>query len=173
MSPNEAWIFRYIEQRYLAEQAELLLQQCLERRSPAPLQSLLKRLVLEGPQNIHALHLVLKLVHQRRAELEEDAQRLWRDLAAWLQKRGLSLPTASPWEALQLDAEAVQRWAAAAANPEQSTEVLNALRNAQSVLRDLHEAEELLKEIEDELESWAWGLARLAALASSPLEKAL
>ncbi len=176
MIPTDEWIFHFIEQHYLAEQAEVLLQQCLEQRTAAPLQNLVERLVVEGPQNLPALQLVHQLVAQRRAQVEEDALRLWEDLGDLLHRRGLHLPAATPWQALLLDAEAFRdRMLTLEGHPEPALleESLKAFLNARSVLQDLYEAWRLLQELEEDLESWTWGLARLVILARPSSERVL
>ena len=170
------WIFHFIEQHYLAEQADLLLQQSLEQRSPRPLRDLVERLVLEGPHNLPALQLVLQVVARRRAEIEEDAGRLWQDLSTLLQSKGLHLPAISPWEALPLQPDHLrQRMAPLRPSVDHRTleEGVQAFLNAQSVLRDLYNAWSLLHQLEDELEGWAWGLARLTVLPTLISERIL
>ena len=168
-------LFHYMEQHYLADQAEALLHQCLEQQSSAPLRGLIERLVLEGPHNLPALHLIWKIITQRRAQIEQDARTLWEDLQHVLRKQGLVPPADTPWEALYLDANAVQRWLTSfSALPLENLEASRqALHNALTVLQDMRAAWALLRELEEEVESWAWGLARLAALSSPPFEQVL
>lgn len=172
---QDEWLLHYIDQHYLAEQAEVLLQQCLEQRSAAPLQALVERLVVEGPHNLPALHAMWKVIAQRRTQIEQDAYSLWHDLRRLLAGQGLPIPANSPWEALYLDDQALERWAIAC--PDTPGKVLDearrALRNTQALLQDMREAWTLLRELEEELEGWAWGLARLAALSSPPFEQVL
>lgn len=172
---QDDWFLHYMEQHYLAEQAEVLLQQCLEQRSPAPLQALVERLVIEGPHNLPALHLIWKVIVQRRTQIEQDAHSLWHDLKHLLESQGLPLPASSPWEALYLDEQALQRWADALSDAPLAVleEGRRALRNTQTLLQDMREAWALLRELEEDLEGWAWGLARLAALSSPPFEQVL
>lgn len=172
---QDEWLLHYMEQHYLAEQAEILLQQCLEQRSPTPLQELLKRLVIEGPQNLPALHLIWKVIAQRRSQIEQDAYSLWHDLKHLLESQGLPLPVESPWEALYLDEQALERWAEASADTPLKVleEMRRALHNTQALLQEMREAWTLLRELEEDLEGWAWGMARLAALSSPPFEQTL
>ena len=175
-APKDDWIFHFIEQHYLAEQADLLLQQSLEERSPRPLRDLVERLVLEGPHNLPALQLVLQVVARRRNEVEEDAGRLWQDLGALLHSKGLHLPAISPWEALPLQPDHLrQRMAPLRRAVDQAAleEGVQAFLNAQSVLQDLYHAWNLLHQLEEELEGWAWGLARLTVLPTFISERIL
>ncbi len=172
---QDEWLFHYMEQHYLAEQAEVLLQQCLERRSPAPLQTLVERLVLEGSHNLPALHLIWKVITRRRVQIEQDARSLWHDLQHLLRRQGIELSLQSPWEVLYLDVQTLHQWgkSLSQASLEVVEETRQTLRNTQSLLQEMREAWALLRELEEEVEGWAWGMARLAALSPPPFEQVL
>lgn len=155
-------IYAFAEQAYIRMQAGDLLMRCIDTGSPRPMQELVEGLVLAGPQSISTLFEVLHETNQRRAQVQDDLQRLYGDCQNKLNRYHFKLAEVIP------DAQTMMRIAPVQfqkflEKQKISEELQDACADifiqAQEMMGDLHNNIRLLVEIENYLKDWLWGLA--------------
>ena len=164
-NPLEA-IYAFAEQAYVRMQAGDLLMRCIDTGSPRPMQELVEGLILAGPQSINTLFEVLHETGQRRAQVQDDLQRLFGDCQNKLTHHHFKLSAVIP------DAQSMMRIAPVQFQyfleqqdiTEDSQDVCaDIFIQTQEMMSDLHNNVRLLQEIENYLKDWLWGLAYQSA----------
>ena len=151
-------------------QALTLLNACLDRGSVAPLTELVERLVVEGPRHLPVLACTLEETQRRRQQVEDDLALLWEELCRnWQAQRLPPLPLTSLEALLTWDEVAQHTWLRQHVPPTLLEHSERMLRNARALGHDAFQALCLLREIEDYLRDWLWGLAQQAMREMVPL----
>lgn len=159
-------IYAFAEQAYVRMQAGDLLMRCIDTGSPRPMQELVEGLVLAGPQSISTLFEVLQETGQRRAQVQDDLQRLFGDCQNKLKRYHFKLADVIP------DARTMMRIAPVQfqnfleiqeISEDHQDTCADIFIQAQEMMSDLHNNIRLLLEIENYLKDWLWGLAYQSA----------
>jgi hypothetical protein len=165
-------IYAYAEQAYIRQQAGDLLMRCLDLGSPRPMQELVEGLILAGSHSVGTLHEILVETGQRRAQVQDDLQRVYGEFQNKLKKNGLkvgevfqdaiSLTRITPALFYRLMAEhGIQ-------DEMIRIECYRSFEETQDLMTSLYGNIKLLQEIENYLRDWLWGLAYQSAHETQP-----
>lgn len=170
-NPLEA-IYAYAEQTYIRLQAGDLLMRCIDTGTTRPMQELVEGLVYAGPQSIGTLYEIMQETGQRRAQIQDDLQRLYGEFQKKLKDIGVVgrdvLPDAHSF--IQMDERQFDRIIESenildVATHENCYQLFDETRD---LMGSLTENIILMQEIENYLKDWLWGLAYLSAREAQP-----
>jgi hypothetical protein len=159
-------IYSFAEQAYVRMQAGDLLMRCIDTGSPRPMQELVEGLVLAGPHSINTLFEVLQETGQRRAQVQDDLQRLYGDCQNKLARYHFKLADVIPdvHSMMRIAPVQFQHFLEIQEIVEDSQDACADLFiQAQEMMSDLYNNVRLLLEIENYLKDWLWGLAYQSA----------
>lgn len=165
-NPLEA-IYAFAEQTYIRMQAGDLLMRCLDSGSVRPMQDLVENLVLAGPQSLGTLHEIMLETGQRRAQVQDDMQRLYGEFQKKLARYGVrasdELPDAHSFTRMD-DIRFYQLITSHGVNDEDTqADCFQHFQETQDLMDSLEENIVLLQNIESYLKDWLWGLAYQSA----------
>jgi hypothetical protein len=165
-------VYAYAEQAYIRMQAGDILMRCMDLGSAEPMQELVEGLVLAGPQSMGALSEILSETGQRRAQIQDDLQRLYGELQNKLRQDGLRLQDLLP-DALsltRLSSPHFMVWLEKQNKRDQARNEarVQLLEETREMMKNLVNHLELIQEIEDYLRDWLWGLAHQSTQRSRP-----
>lgn len=156
-------IYAFAEQTYIRMQAGDLLMRCLDSGSVRPMQDLVENLVLAGPQSLGTLHEILLETGHRRAQVQDDMQRLYGEFQRKLSRHGVrhseDLPDAHSFTQMD-DVHFYQLITSHGILEEDSqADCFQSFQETQDLMGSLEENINLLQSIENYLKDWLWGLA--------------
>lgn len=156
-------VFAYAEQAYIRMQAGDILIRCLDQGTVEPMRELVEGLVLAGPQSLGTLSEVLAETGQRRAQIQDDLQRVYGELQNDLRKRGVrftsGLPDAISFTRLTPIRFLMLLQKQGVTDEDIQNQCLGKLEETREMMDSLAGHLFLLKEIENFLRDWIWGLA--------------
>lgn len=170
-NPLEA-IYAYAEQTYIRLQAGDLLMRCIDTGTTRPMQELVEGLVFAGPQSIGTLYEIMQETGQRRAQIQDDLQRLYGEFQKKLTELGIggrdNLPDA--YSFIQMDDHQFSRIIESEINIDDSVhqDCFQLFDETQDLMSSLTDNIVLMQEIENYLKDWLWGLAFLLAREAYP-----
>ena len=168
-------IYAFAEQAYIRMQAGDLLMRCLDTGTTQPMQELVEGLVLAGPESIGALYEIMLETGQRRAQVQDDLQRLFGDFQNKIKKQGVKineiLPDAN--SLLSLNRRRFHRILSqqGITSSDCKEECFQIYDETQEMMHSLSENISLLSEIEIYLKDWLWGLAYQSVHDVQPLQR--
>jgi hypothetical protein len=173
-NPLEA-IYAFAEQTYIRMQAGDLLMRCMDSGTVRPMQDLVENLVLAGPQSLGTLHEILLETGQRRAQIQDDMQRLYGEFQNTLNKFGIrrteDLPDAHSFANMD-DVRFYQLIIRhGILEEDRQTDCFQKFQETQDLMNSLIENIELLQNIEGYLKDWLWGLAYQSVRDAAPTQK--
>lgn len=165
-------VYAYAEQAYIRMQAGDLLMRCLDTGSTRPMQELVESLVLAGPQSLGALSEILAETGQRRAQVQDDVQRLYGEFQNKLRPYGMRMQDILP-DAVSLTRLKPRRFLSLLTRQgvagDDRKKCLSLLEDTREMMNSLTQNIHLLQEIENYLWDWLWGLAHQSTHTSTAL----
>jgi hypothetical protein len=159
-------VYAYAEQAYIRMQAGDLLMRCMDIGSTRPMQELVESLVLAGPQSLGALSEILAETGQRRAQIQDDVQRLYGEFQNKLRPFGLRMQDFLP-DAISLTRLKNRKFNSLLTKQglaeDDRQRCLTMLEDTREMMKSLTANIILLQEIENYLWDWLWGLAHQSA----------
>lgn len=156
-------IYAFAEQTYIRMQAGDLLMRCLDSGSIRPMQDLVENLVLAGPQSLGTLHEILLETGQRRAQVQDDMQRLYGEFQKKLARYGVrhteDLPDAHSFTRMDEIGFYQIITARGILEEDAQADCFQHFQETQDLMESLEENIHLLQSIESYLKDWLWGLA--------------
>jgi len=136
------------------------------------MQELVEGLVLAGPQSMNTLHEIVQETGQRRAQVQDDLQRLYGEFQKKLIKRRLRVSDQFP-DALtftQMDEENFYQMLVShgITGEDEQTDFFQIFQETQDLMSSLVENIQLFVEIENILRDWLWALAYQSAHEAQP-----
>lgn len=168
-------IYAFAEQTYIRMQAGDLLMRCMDSGNLRPMQELVENLVLAGPQSLGTLHEILLETGQRRAQIQDDLQRLYgefqRKMYQFGVRRSEDLPDALSFARMD-DVRFYQLITAHGILEEDvQADCFQEFQDTQDLMNSLIENIELLQSIESYLKDWLWGLAYQSVRDAGSVQK--
>lgn len=171
-NPLEA-IYAFAEQTYIRMQAGDLLMRCIDSGSIRPMQELVEGLVLAGPQSMNTLNEIVLETGQRRAQVQDDLQRLYGEFQKKLSKRKRrasdQLPDAITFTQMDEDTFYKLLVLQGITAEDEQTDCFQLFQETQDLMSSLVENIQLFIEIENILRDWLWALAYQSAHEARPV----
>lgn len=154
-------VYEFVERSYIRMQAGEVLNHCLDKGNSAPIQSLVEGLVLAGPESLSVLREILAEVNARKAQLADDWNQVLHKFFECLS--GYGITAANQWTISSfsgLNPRSILSLLKQQGITEENIQAqcLHLFRETKELLESMGKNISLLREIENYLEDWLWGL---------------
>lgn len=153
-------VYTLVERAYVRLQAGDILVMCMEQGDPAPIQHMVERLIVAGPQNLVALREIIAELNTRKSQLHNDFHEILDDLDDSLIKMGVPKPTVQQINPLEIEHEGFMLllFEEGVEHELERLECLRFLENSREMIESVLENISLLEDLEIYLNDWLWGL---------------
>lgn len=154
-------VYEFVERSYIRMQAGEVLNHCLDRGNPAPIQSLVEGLVLAGPESLSVLREILAEVNARKTTLLDDCNQILHRFFDRLSSYGIS--AANQWTMASFSGLNSRMFLSllkqqGITEEHAQTQCLRLFQETKELLESVTDNIRLLRDIENYLEDWLWGL---------------
>lgn len=154
-------VYSFVERAYIRLQAGDILIRCLEESSTSPIQQMVEKLILAGPQRLEELQQVLVETMARKLQVEDDIKQLYTELKRVLREYGVELSSNDDYTAALLISPLefiVLMRSQGVEEHEKQAACQQVFFESQNLLKNLNTNLHLFVEIEQYLQDWSWGL---------------
>ncbi len=154
-------VYDFVERAYIRMQAGEVLNHCLDKGDPAPIQSLVEGLVLAGPQSLSVLREILAEVNSRKTQLSDDRNQILRKFSSEMKDYGIAISHQwTPAALTRLNPAVFLAILKQQGLTEEHAQAhcLHLFRETKELLGSVSQNFNLLREIEIYLQDWLWGL---------------
>ncbi|MEI7987398.1 MAG: hypothetical protein WCI88_00045 [Chloroflexota bacterium] len=150
--------FEFAEHTYLRLQAGDLLTRCLEQDNLNPIQEMVEELILSGPKSISVLREILVETEQRRANVQDSLHKLFVDFQNQHQQlKDFPNILAFVWMPAEICLEGLIKHGMSEVDAQMVySDIIR--KNRKNIL-DLTSQLNLLKDVQNYLHDWLWGMA--------------
>lgn len=155
-------IYEYVEQTYLRQQFGDVLIRCLEKGDIEPMQKIVEELILTQPHSLRLLRHIITETNTQRAHIEDKLHQLLVLLQGEWKNHGIQ---AAQFQQIilysMLPAEICLEMLGLEGIDEEKAKLIytTTIKKNRRQMSDLSVQLRMIKEIEDYLQDWLWGMA--------------